>query len=256
MGGILPTQDIEQVYYLGSFDPIEQVPPEFYRVTVRGQASFISRMRFGSGWVRSELIDSLNTRVDFGDQGFVQIRRSAGVPPKGGSTVLPDERRGSDPPSNSAPADDSGKEEGKSESPNKDEPSSDANASSTTANSPADEVGEGGNSSGAPSGSSGAVLVRSTDTANLQAGRRYVLFGPEGQRPVPHEHRLVIVMGSSPEAFFSAIDKALGQVSSVQRIRDSALSSRELFEQYVEVTHLVDRLQELEQEAARIGASK
>ena len=64
VGAIIPGHDIEQVYYLGSFDPQEQVSPALYRVRVRGQASIISWMRFGSGWVPAELIDSLGISVE------------------------------------------------------------------------------------------------------------------------------------------------------------------------------------------------
>ncbi|GMV51336.1 MAG: hypothetical protein NBKEAIPA_03499 [Nitrospirae bacterium] len=64
VGTVIPGHDIEQVYYLGSFDPQEQVPPALYRVRVRGQASIISWMRFGSGWVPAELIDSLGSSVE------------------------------------------------------------------------------------------------------------------------------------------------------------------------------------------------
>lgn len=64
VGAVIPGHDIEQVYYLGSFDPQEQVPPALYRVRVRGQASIISWMRFGSGWVPAELIDSLGRSVE------------------------------------------------------------------------------------------------------------------------------------------------------------------------------------------------
>ncbi|HQR16172.1 MAG TPA: hypothetical protein PKW52_13355 [Nitrospira sp.] len=38
VGAVIPGHDIEQVYYLGSFDPQEQIPPALYRVRVRGQA--------------------------------------------------------------------------------------------------------------------------------------------------------------------------------------------------------------------------
>lgn len=64
VGAVIPGHDIEQVYYLGSFDPQDQVPPALYRVRVRGQASIISWMRFGSGWVPAELIDSLGSSVE------------------------------------------------------------------------------------------------------------------------------------------------------------------------------------------------
>jgi len=64
VGAVIPSHDIEQVYYLGSFDPQEQVPPALYRLRVRGQASIISWMRFGSGWVPADLIDSLGSSVE------------------------------------------------------------------------------------------------------------------------------------------------------------------------------------------------
>src|SRR5690349_10039840 len=64
VGAIIPGHDIEQVYYLGSLDPQEQVPPALYRVRVRGQASIISWMSFGSGWVPADLIDSLGSSVE------------------------------------------------------------------------------------------------------------------------------------------------------------------------------------------------
>lgn len=64
VGAVIPGHDIEQVYYLGSFDPQEQIPPALYRVRVRGQASIISWMSFGSGWVPAELVDSLGSSVE------------------------------------------------------------------------------------------------------------------------------------------------------------------------------------------------
>src|SRR4051794_16313012 len=58
--GQSPAQEIQQVYYLGVFDPQEQVPPAVYRITVHGQGSAMSFVRFASGWVPAPLIDSLN----------------------------------------------------------------------------------------------------------------------------------------------------------------------------------------------------
>jgi hypothetical protein len=40
-----------------------------------------------------------------------------------------------------------------------------------------------------------------------------MLFGPEGFREAPANHRLVIVMGSDPSAFFQGVDQALGIVA-------------------------------------------
>ena len=52
------------------------------------------------------------------------------------------------------------------------------------------------------------------DTSAL-SGRRLMMFGPEGFREAPRNHRLVVVMGSSPEKFFSAVDEALGHLDRV-----------------------------------------
>jgi hypothetical protein len=70
LGGTLllsqaPGQELEQVYYLGIFDPREQLPNQVYRVTVHGQASAISGMKFGSGWLPASLVDSLATQAKF-----------------------------------------------------------------------------------------------------------------------------------------------------------------------------------------------
>jgi uncharacterized membrane protein len=71
VGGATASQRLEQVYYLGTYDPDNRVPPTFFRVRVRGQASFLSRMSFGSGWVPSVIADTLGDNVgtnatDFG----------------------------------------------------------------------------------------------------------------------------------------------------------------------------------------------
>lgn len=148
VGAIIPAHDIEQVYYLGSFDPQEQVPPALYRVRVRGQASIISWMRFGSGWVPAELIDSLGSSVE--------INKSDGkiIMTKAGNDQL----------------------------------------------------------------------------SKVTIGRRLMQFGPEGFREVPKDHRLVIVMGSSPDKFFKAMDEALGAVSQAKLDQDSRAMNGLLFE--------------------------
>src|SRR6185436_10478783 len=51
--------------------------------------------------------------------------------------------------------------------------------------------------------------------SSLKPGRRLMMFGPEGFREAPADHRLVIVMGANPKAFFEAIDTALGDLSQV-----------------------------------------
>lgn len=62
--GNSPTSEIEQIYYLGVYDERNQLPPEFYRIKVHGQASFASNMKFGSGWVPANTIDTLSASSD------------------------------------------------------------------------------------------------------------------------------------------------------------------------------------------------
>ncbi|MBW8845514.1 MAG: hypothetical protein JF607_11165 [Burkholderiales bacterium] len=126
--GNTPTNHIGQTYYLGAFDPREQLPATIYRVRIQGQASAISSAKFASGWVKSDLVDSLSGKVS----------------------------------------------------------SDEARAAEST---------------------------DSTSMDKSQLDRRLVLFGPEGFREAPKNHRLVVVMGSSPEAFFGAVDEALGLVA-------------------------------------------
>ena len=57
--GLMPINEIEQTYYLGIFDPKEQIPPQVYRIRVHGQSS-MGGGKFASGWVPADLIDTLN----------------------------------------------------------------------------------------------------------------------------------------------------------------------------------------------------
>jgi hypothetical protein len=68
-GAISPANEIEQVYYVGTFDPEEQLPPQVYRLRVHGQSSAISGDSFASGWVPAKLIDSLSGRVTLDPYG-------------------------------------------------------------------------------------------------------------------------------------------------------------------------------------------
>lgn len=139
VGAQSPGQEIEQTYYLGVFDPQDQLPPEVYRVTVHGQASAISGMKFGSGWVPAQFVDSLGTRASF-SHDTDDIALTAG---------------------------------------------------------------------------------EEKQLATLKTGRRLLMFGPEGFREAPKDHRLVIIMGASPEKFFQAIDTSLGMISQVQKAKAS-----------------------------------
>jgi hypothetical protein len=135
--GLTPGHQFEEVYYLGVFDPQEQVPPTVYRIIVQGKASSFSKMKFGSGWVPAQLVDSLNTNLSFGNASK--------------SNLMEFEK---------------GMEE---------------------------------------------------EMTAPKTGRRLVMFGPEGFREAPPaDHRLVIVMGASPEEYFQAMDSVLGEISQIK----------------------------------------
>lgn len=129
-----PTSIMNQTYYLGAFDPLEQMPPTIYRIRVQGQASALSRTSFASGWVRADLVDSLSGKIEI-DRNTVQVSGSKTVP------------------------------------------------------------------------------LAQVDENRTDLNRRLIMFGPEGFREAPRNHRLVVVMGSNPEAFFSSVDRALGVVA-------------------------------------------
>lgn len=157
-----PSNEIEQIYYLGVFDPQEQVPPTVYRVRVHGQASAISFMRFASGWVPADVIDSLGTNVEFQEAGA-------------------------------------------------------------------------------------ALKIEDAEKLSeaLPAGRKLVLFGPEGFRQAPKDHRLVIVMGSSPEKFFKAIDTSLGMVPQVKAQQRNAKLQQDVLTALAELGNERRRLDEV-----------
>ncbi|MBL9128499.1 MAG: hypothetical protein JNL97_12670 [Verrucomicrobiales bacterium] len=158
-GAQIPTDELEQVYYLGVFDPVEQLPPTIYRVTVRGQSSFLNSSKFGSGWVPAPLIDSLSARVRETEDGS-------------GSRFVAEEGEGKE---------------------------------------------------------AGQHHLRSSSR------RRLVMFGPEGFREAPRDHRLVIVMGGDPSAYFAAVDLALGDMSTVTIERGNAAVKDQLLDAYQRV---------------------
>ncbi|QGZ39895.1 hypothetical protein IP92_02221 [Pseudoduganella flava] len=143
---VSPSAEVEQTYYLGSFDPQEQLPPAVYRIRVRGQSSVLNATKFASSWVPAEVVDSLNRNISFtgktSDVGY----------------------------------------------------------------------GSGG------------------DASDLKdAGRGLVVFGPEGFREAPRGHRLVIIMGSSPETVEQAFSSALGTVAQVRYGDTGAELDRTMF---------------------------
>jgi hypothetical protein len=78
--GQAPADEIEQTYYLGIFDPQEQVPPMVYRVTVHGQASAMSFTRFASGWVPAQVADSLSTNLSFDTKNGGDLQQTGSAP--------------------------------------------------------------------------------------------------------------------------------------------------------------------------------
>jgi hypothetical protein len=74
----------------------------------------------------------------------------------------------------------------------------------------------------------GSIAVENSDKKlALKTGRRMWVFGPEGFRKVPENHRLVIVMGSSPQAFFAAVDQTLGELDLARRLDAGQVAAEE-----------------------------
>jgi hypothetical protein len=164
--GNSPSHQFEQVYYLGVFDPQEQLPETIYRVIVRGQAGAISFTNFASGWVPAQVVDSLGTNL-----GFARGSKQVGY--KAGDDKL---------------------------------------------------------------------------MSSMRTGRRMMLFGPEGFREAPADHRLVIVMGSDPNEYFKAIDSALGTVSEVQVAQLNNDLRKKLTQAMMELKSENNELKDLETE--------
>lgn len=169
-GGYAPSQEIQQVYYLGVFDPEEQVPPTIYRLTVHGQASSISGMKFGSGWVPAGLIDSLNSQLSYD---------------------------ATDPQS------------------------------------------------------SLRIDAGTNHMSQIKTGRRLIQFGPEGFREAPANHRLVVVMGSSPDKFFEAIDQTLGSLARVTNETGNAELREKLYKALIETQTEREKLLEIKADMNR-----
>lgn len=168
LGGQSPGHEIEQIYYLGVFDPMEQTPSAIFRLTVRGQASLISFTRFASGWAPAELVDSLNTNLSFSEEGVVT----------------------------------SSKEE-------------------------------------------------KASLSKIETGRRLILFGPEGYREAPRNHRLVLVMSSNPEKYFNALGETLGIAANVQVKKLDAEFHREVLRSLEQVLAEQKQLQALREDVER-----
>jgi hypothetical protein len=73
-----------------------------------------------------------------------------------------------------------------------------------------------------------------------------IQFGPEGFREVPSEHRLVIVMGANPSAFFQAVDKTLGSLSpaSIQKVKSDFM--KQIYKEQLDSRKFAQELNEME----------
>ncbi len=159
---LTPSFDLEQTYYLGSFDPASQLPPTLYRIRVRGQSSLLNQTKFASSWVPAEVVDALTG--------------SASLDVKSGSITI-----------------------------NKD------------------------------SGNPGFNVNES--------GRRLMQFGPEGFRSAPKGHRLVILMGASPETVEQAFASALGTVALAANGASGSAVDREALQALLDMGRDKARLQ-------------
>ena len=158
---IAPSNEIEQIFYLGVFDPQEQIPQTIYRIRIHGQASALNSMKFGSGWVKSELVDSLTSQ-----QQIIAQAKSL-------------------------------------------------------------------------KGDGNPVFNELLDTS---VQRKLIALGPEGFRISPKDHRLVVVMGASPDAFFSAVDNVTGQKARMQNNSISQELVRYLFDNLADINSLQEGL--------------
>lgn len=159
-----PNADIEQTYYLGSFDPLDQVPPAVYRIRVRGQSSILNQTRFASSWVPASVVDALTGSVGFKGKDGLEV----------------------------------------------------------------DAVNGFGDGKG------------------LKVGRGMVMFGPEGFREAPRDHRLVVIMGSNPEQVEQAFSSALGSIATVKFGQSGAGVEREVFDLLLKLGAEKDSLRTLQ----------
>lgn len=167
IGGSTGSNQLEQIYYVGVFDPLEQVPPSVYRLTVRGQASAISRMRFASGWVQANLIDSLNSSVEYDEQGKLRIEAAS--------------------------------------------------------------------------------------QAQITPDRRLIMFGPEGFREAPRDHRLVLVMSADPDEFFKALGSTLEATTQLELEQLGGAEREHILEELYRLREEERALAELEKRVGKEG---
>lgn len=149
--GACVSQDFRQVYYLGVYDPNEDVTQQLYRVSIQGDTAWYSTVKYASGWAPAEAVDALTGTLTQ-DQAGVRLG------------------------------------------------------------------GEGRD-------------------VRLPPGRSLMLYGPEGFRIVPQDHRLVLVMSSDPSEFFKQVQLIAGA-----KVEADLSGEREVLLELLQEESLVNQL--------------
>ncbi len=149
--GACASQDFRQVYYLGVYDPNEEVTQQLYRVSIQGDTAWYSTVKYASGWAPADAVDSLMGTV-------TQEKAGLRIRTEGGDVRLP-------------------------------------------------------------------------------PGRSLVLYGPEGFRIVPQDHRLVLVMSSDPSEFFKQVQLIAGA-----KVEADLSGEREVLLELLQEESLVNQL--------------
>ncbi len=149
--GACVSQDFRQVYYLGVYDPNEDVTQQLYRVSIQGDTAWYSTVKYASGWAPAEAVDALTGTLTQ-DQAGVRLS------------------------------------------------------------------GEGRD-------------------VRLPPGRSLMLYGPEGFRIVPQDHRLVLVMSSDPSEFFKQVQLIAGA-----KVEADLSGEREVLLELLQEESLVNQL--------------
>lgn len=68
---------IEQSYFLGVFDPQEQLPTSLYRVRLNGKSHLFNSVNYAAGWAPANFVDSLGSKVSFDlESGSLEFQSS------------------------------------------------------------------------------------------------------------------------------------------------------------------------------------
>ncbi len=98
----------------------------------------------------------------------------------------------------------------------------------------------------------GRVKIEAADKSDsaLSPARRLMMFGPEGFREAPRDHRLAIVMSSSPEKFFELAGESLRVITQAHLEQIDSATSLALL---TELQRLRDEQRELDKLDARLA---